>query len=212
MNTISKFYDLERYQVQITSLSAGQKTPLSVSVPAGLRVRGETYGINANRANAVVKGVIAFSRAQELPFYKMAGESPQDSRVAVAGEYWLECEEDTAKFACILVKQPVNNHIDYNVVVLNRGDTYVLENTADQSKDVFLCEGVCAVNDKSFDATGPHAFNHFEIRSGKRAEFVNNNDTTVCLIEIINLSKDDLHNAAKAIYPDQHQDIGWAVV
>ena len=203
-NERSFFYDLKDFQVQITNLMPGERTPLIVTVPSNLRVNGKPYGINTSRANAVVGGEIEFSRKDMVPFVKGAGESPQNDRVAYGGEYWLKAVGETpATFACIVAKHHQSLYYDYDVIQLKNGDVYDVEEGSSPF-DLFLVKGQINVNEMTFEN-----FRHFSITGSKKLSFSNESMNDAYLIKMFQIGVSGAQQLASIHFPDNLADFDF---
>ncbi len=198
-----EIYDLPDFDVYVTKIGQGQRVPMLVTIPQGFFIPGTSHGVNTYRANCVLKGRLEFLEADFMPFTRVRGESPQSSRIAIAGDYWVTGKDEDNAFVCVIAKNPMNKFYGYSVHIVEPGSAMTIPNS-EMERNVFLMEGELTVGNNIY--TG---FKHLRPSQPQDYVFSNTGDVDAFVIYVNEIGITGAQQLVATHYPDNLLDFSF---
>jgi len=198
-----EIYDLPDFDVYVTKIGQGQTVPMLVTIPQGFFIPGTSHGVNTYRANCVLRGRLEFREAEVVPFSRVRGESPQSSRIAIAGDYWVTGKDEENAFACIIAKNPLSKFYDYSVHIVESGNELTISDS-DMERNVFLLEGELMLGTSTYSG-----FKHLRLSQPKDYVFRNESENDAFVIFVHEIGIDGARALVNLHYPDNTNDFAF---
>lgn len=205
MSSIKQYrsFELAEFQLYLTTLDKDQRVPFIVTLPPSLRLGDSDIGVNTYRANGVVSGEFEFTKPGVVTYTRGRGQSPQDSRVANAGEWLVKSTEDDSTLVCVLAKNPKERFYNYALHPLAPGESVVFDDS-DLQRNVFLVQGSVQTEGRTFSDV-----QHLRLSQPKDYTFTNATEDPAYIVFVKEISYDDAAALAEVLYPDRDVEFGF---